>query len=34
VSTYLEEKVAPPVYKSENTAVGIRHGDHVSLSIR
>jgi hypothetical protein len=32
--SYLEEKVAAPVYKSENTAVGIRQADHVSLFIR
>jgi hypothetical protein len=25
----LEEKVAAPVQKTENTAVGIRHADHV-----
>jgi hypothetical protein len=31
---YLEEKVAAPVYKVENTAVGIRHADHVAPSIR
>jgi hypothetical protein len=30
----LKEKVAAPVYKSENTAVGIRHADHVAPSIR
>jgi hypothetical protein len=27
-------KVAAPVYKTENTAVGIRHADHVAPSIR
>jgi hypothetical protein len=27
-------KVADPVYKTENTAVGIRHTDHVAPSIR
>jgi hypothetical protein len=26
--SYLEEKVAAPVYKTENTAVGIRHADY------
>jgi hypothetical protein len=31
---YLKEKIAVPVYKSENTAVGIRHADHVTPSIR
>jgi hypothetical protein len=30
----LDRKVAAVVYKSENTAVGIRHADHVALSIR
>jgi hypothetical protein len=30
----LEEKVAAPVYKTENTAVGIRHADHIVPSIR
>jgi hypothetical protein len=30
----LERKVAAPVYKTEITAVGIRHDDHVALSIR
>jgi hypothetical protein len=30
----LEEKVAAPVKKAENTAVGIRHADHVAPSIR
>jgi hypothetical protein len=28
------EKVAVPAYKTENTAVGIRHADHVAQSIR
>jgi hypothetical protein len=28
------KKVAAPVYKTENTALGIRHGDHVAPSIR
>jgi hypothetical protein len=27
----LDRKVAAPVYKTENTAVGIRHADHVAL---
>jgi hypothetical protein len=30
----LERKVAAPVYKTDNTAVGIRHADHVAPSIR
>jgi hypothetical protein len=30
----LDRKVAAPVYKTENTAVGIRHADHVALCIR
>jgi hypothetical protein len=30
----LDRKVAAPVQKTENTAVGIRHADHVALSIR
>jgi hypothetical protein len=30
----LDRKVAAPVYKTENTAVGIRHPDHVAPSIR
>jgi hypothetical protein len=30
----LEEKVAAPVKKVENTALGIRHADHVAPSIR
>jgi hypothetical protein len=30
----LEEIVAAPVYKAENTAVGIRHADDVAPSIR
>jgi hypothetical protein len=28
-----KKKVAAPVYKAENTAVGIRHADHVAPSI-
>jgi hypothetical protein len=30
----LDRKVAARVYKTENTAVGIRHADHVAPSIR
>jgi hypothetical protein len=30
----LDRKVVARVYKIENTAVGIRHADHVALSIR
>jgi hypothetical protein len=30
----LDRKVAAPVYKTENTAVGIRHADNVAPSIR
>jgi hypothetical protein len=30
----LDRKVAAPVYKIENTAVGIRHDDHVAPYIR
>jgi hypothetical protein len=30
----LHRKVAVPVWKTENTAVGIRHADHVASSIR
>jgi hypothetical protein len=30
----LEEIVAAPIWKAENTAVGIRHADHVAPSIR
>jgi hypothetical protein len=29
----LERKVAAPVYKTENTTVGIHHADHVAPSI-
>jgi hypothetical protein len=32
--SYLKEKVAAPVKKTEITAVGIRHADHVAPSIR
>jgi hypothetical protein len=31
--SYLKEKVAAPVYKTENTAVGIRHADYVAPCI-
>jgi hypothetical protein len=34
IEELLKEKVAAPVYKVENTAVGIRHADHVAPSIR
>jgi hypothetical protein len=30
----LDRKVAAPVYKTEHTAVGIRHAYHVAPSIR
>jgi hypothetical protein len=30
----LDRKVAAPVWKTENTAVGIRHADHMAPSIR
>jgi hypothetical protein len=30
----LDRKVAAPAYKTENTAVEIRHADHVAPSIR
>jgi hypothetical protein len=30
----LDRKVAAPVYKTGDTAVGIRHADHVAPSIR
>jgi hypothetical protein len=30
----LEEILAAPVQKGENTAIGIRHADHVAPSIR
>jgi hypothetical protein len=30
----LDRKVAAPVYKTKNTAVGTRHADHVAPSIR
>jgi hypothetical protein len=34
MESYLEEIVAAPVYKTENTALGIRCADHVTPSIR
>jgi hypothetical protein len=34
MGSYVKEKVAASVYKSEITAVGIRHADHVAPSIR
>jgi hypothetical protein len=33
LKSYLEEKVAAPVKKIKNTAVGIRHADHVAPTI-
>jgi hypothetical protein len=30
----LDRKVAAPVYKTENTAKGIRHADHIAPCIR
>jgi hypothetical protein len=30
----LDRKAAAPVYKTDNTAVGIRHADHEAPSIR
>jgi hypothetical protein len=30
----LDRKVEAPVYNTENTAVGIRHADHMAPSIR
>jgi hypothetical protein len=30
----LDRKVAAPVYKTENTVLGIRHSDHMAPSIR
>jgi hypothetical protein len=30
LTSYLEEKVAAPVKRAENTAVGIRHADHLA----
>jgi uncharacterized phosphosugar-binding protein len=34
IEKLLGNKLEAPVYKSENTAVGIRHADHVSPSLR
>jgi hypothetical protein len=34
IEELLDRKVADPVWKTENTAVGIRHADHVAPSIR
>jgi hypothetical protein len=34
IEELLDRKVAAPVSKTENTAVGIRHADHVAPSIR
>jgi hypothetical protein len=34
IEELLDRKVAAPVYKTENTAVGIRNADHVAPSIR
>jgi hypothetical protein len=34
IEELLDRKVAAPVYNIENTAVGIRHADHVAPSIR
>jgi hypothetical protein len=34
IEELLDTKIAAPVYKTENTAVGIRHTDHVAPSIR
>jgi hypothetical protein len=30
----LDRKVAAPVYKTVNTALGIRHADHLASSVR
>jgi hypothetical protein len=30
IEDLLDRKVVAPVYKTENTAVGIRHADHVA----
>jgi hypothetical protein len=30
----LDREVAAPVYKTENTALGIRHANHVAPSVR
>jgi hypothetical protein len=34
IESYLKEKVEAPVQKTENTAVGICHVDHVAPSMR
>jgi hypothetical protein len=34
IEELFDRKVAAPVYKNENTAVGIRHAVHVASSIR
>jgi hypothetical protein len=34
IEEILDRKVEDPVLKTENTAVGIRHADHVAPSIR
>jgi hypothetical protein len=34
IEELLDGKVAAPVYKTENTVVGIRHADHVTPFIR
>jgi hypothetical protein len=34
IEELLDRKVAAPVQKTENTAVGVRHADHVAPSIR
>jgi hypothetical protein len=34
IEELLDRKVAAPIYKIENTAVGIRHADHVAHPIR
>jgi hypothetical protein len=34
IEELLNRKVSGPVYKTENTAIGIRHADHVAPSIR
>jgi hypothetical protein len=34
IEELLDRKIAAPVYKTENTAVGIRNADHVAPFIR
>jgi hypothetical protein len=34
IEELLEKKVAAPVWKAENTAIGIRRADHVAPSTR